>query len=221
MNQNTKIKEAAPAAADNDQALLSQYGFSDLPEQFAMRDPGDGGLIQEREPCYLCRADGFYGVGVHGTFYAEGSIIVTGIVPNEHLEPLNRAAGLNFAKWRHRLPNNRAPIDVADMSEAAHMLAKDPRVTELSPDDYQAAVVKLAVAIKLKREGKDARDLPAMGHNFTSASGGTKSAPILGARMSDMTQRTGSNTPVHVAPGSKAGVRLAQPASAPALGGQR
>ena len=79
------------ASADSDAALLAKFGFSELPATFAMREPG-GAVIQEREPCYQCRADGFYGRGRAGTLYQEGDIIVMSDTPNQHLEPLNRSA---------------------------------------------------------------------------------------------------------------------------------
>lgn len=166
---------------------LAETIFSELPDTFALRND-DNSIIQEHEPCYICRADGFYGAGTQGTWYAEGSIIVTHAVPNEHMEPLNRGAALNYVRWIEKLPNHRAPIDVGDMSEAAQMLAKDPKWQELTPVQAQQAVIELAVGLKLRREGREARELPPIGHNFTR--GPNKTAPpILGARMSDMGQR--------------------------------
>jgi hypothetical protein len=206
------------ADADHD-ALLARYGFSDLPVVFALRN-ADGSIIQEKAACYQCMTEGFYGRGVTGTFYQEGDIIVAEFTPNEQMQPLNRAAALKFASWRETLPANRAPIDIGDMAEAAQMLAKDPRVTDLPPDDYQRAVVELATRLKIKRQGKDALELPQIGHNFAAQSGG-KSPPILGARLSDMASRTPgfTNTPPAGATAA-GGVRRAAPAPAP-LGGQR
>jgi hypothetical protein len=200
--------------------LLTKWGLIELPDVFAMRDGNN--IIQERGPCFLCLADGFYGRGTHGTQYQEGEILVVDahFVPNEHLQPLNRIAGLGYAKWLESLPANQAPIDIGDMSEAAQMLAKNPSVTDLPPDDYQKAVVDLAVRLKLKRMGKDARLLPNMSaHNFAPQSGG-KAPPLLGAKMSDMTQRGPGFTQASPAsPAGPAGVRRAsQPAAA--LGGQ-
>lgn len=200
---------AATADAQDDgvDTRLMQYGFQDLPDVFAMRDD-NGQIIQERAPTYQCRADGFYGQGRDGTHFVEGAIVVTDIVPNEHLEPLNRAGAIKYVNWLCSLPGNRAPIDIGDMSEAAHMLAKDPQVTALSPVAYQAAVIKLAEELKLKREGKDARTLPNIGHNFKSASGGN-APPILGAKTSDMAQRRPGETriPDGIPAGHVAGTR--------------
>lgn len=69
--------------------------------------------------------------------------------------------------------------------------------------------MKFAVRLKLRREGKDARELPAMGHNFAPVSGG-KAPPLLGAKMSDMTQRApGETRTAAVIPSGAAGSRLA------------
>lgn len=204
------------ADADND-AVLARYGFSDLPVVFAIRN-GDGSVMQEKQACYQCMADGFYGRGLTGTYYQEGDIIVAEFVPNEHLQPLNRAAALRSIQWRETLPHSKAPIDIGDMAEAAQMLAKDPRVTDLPPEDYQAAVTGLAAKIKLKRLGKDAMDLPNISHNFAPVSGG-KSPPILGAKLSDMAARgPGFAQASPTAPG---GVRRATSAPAPLGGPQR
>lgn len=204
MNKTAQSPLQATVVND-DEALLLQFGFADLPHMFAMQTPD--GLIQEKSPCYRCSADGFYGHGKEGTWYEEGSIIVMDSTPNQHTEPLNRAAGTKWAKWAQSLPAHKAAIDVGDMSEAAHMLAKDPRVTELGPVEYQEAVVKLAVSLKLKREGKDARSLPSMGHNFAPQSGGN-APPVLNAKLSDMTQR-GPGSLHAPGPREQAGVRRA------------
>jgi hypothetical protein len=215
---NESKRDARRGADADNEARLARYGFADLPDVFAIQNP-DRSLIQERQACYQCMSDGFYGRGVTGTYYQEGDIIVAEFVPNEQMMPLNRAAALKVIAWRESLPQGKAPVDIGDMAEAAQMLAKDPRVTDLPPDDYQRAVIELATRLKIKRLGKDALELPQMSaHNFAPVSGG-KSPPILGAKLSDMAQRgPGFNHPS--APGSTAigGVRRATSAPAP-LGG--
>ena len=225
----TDAEKAAAAAAqattrnrratvvNDDDVLLARYGLEHLPVVFAMRD-GDNQIIQERDACYQCMSDGFYGRGTHGTWHQEGEILVMQIVPNEQLQPLNRAAGIAYANWLASLPHNRAAIDVGDMAEAAQMLAKNPEVTNLDPLAYQQAVIKLSEELKLRREGKDARSMPSIGHNFAAQSGG-KAPPILGAKMSDMAQRGPGFTAATVnAPTGPGAVRRAQAAPA-ALGG--
>lgn len=191
---------------------LADTAFSALPDVFAMRDGAT--IIQEREPCYECQADCFLGAGVTGTRYDEGSIVVTRVVPNIHMQPLNRAAALNYVKWIERLPEYRTPIDAGDMAEAAQMLAADAQ--SMNKLQWQSAVTKLAVEIKLRREGKEARDLPGIGHNFAHQPNRGSVPPILGAKMSDMAQRlpgetrlatampTGPQTPPNVRRGAAA-----------------
>lgn len=216
MSDETNDKARKGADADHD-ALLTRYGLNELPAVFAIRD-GEGRIVQEKAACYQCSTEGFYGRGMTGTFYQEGDIIVAEFTPNEYMVPLNRAAGLKVASWRESLPANQAPIDIGDMSEAAQMLAKDPRVTDLPPDEYQRAVTSLAARLKLKRQGKDAMELIPIAHNFNPTPGG-KSPPILGAKMSDMGQRGPgfTNTPPAGAT-TQGGARRASVASSP-LGG--
>lgn len=215
MTDETNESKTARKGVDADvDALLARYGLSDLPVVFAIRN-ADNTILQEKAACYQCMTEGFYGRGMTGTFYQEGDVIVAEFTPNEQMMPLNRAAALKFANWRESLPANRAPIDIGDMSEAAQMLAKDPRVTDLPPDDYQRAVVELASRLKLKRQGKDALELPQLQHNFAPQSGG-KAPPILGAKLSDMASRGPGFT--NAAPAGASSVGGARRA-APALGG--
>jgi hypothetical protein len=196
-----KTESPLEATADTDQALLAQYNLAHLPEVFAMRD-GDQ-IIQERAPCYRCAADGFYGLGTAGTWYEEGSIIVLDATPNQHTEPLNRAGALRWAKWARSLPTTRAAFDIGDMAEAAQMMAKNPKVTQLDPLAYQTALIKLCEEIKIRREGKDARTLPGMSpHNFAPQSGRSSSPPILGAKVAHMAERGPGN--LHGAAGGQA-----------------
>jgi hypothetical protein len=175
-----------------EEILLEQHGFGDLPEVFAMR-ADDNSIIQEHEPCYECTADGFYGKGIDGTYYPEGSIIVTSETPNDYMKPLNKASGLRFVQWMQSLPQNRAQIDIGDMSEAAQMLAKDPNVTALAPLEYQKALIKLCEELKIRRNGGVAPQAPHIQHNFTPQSGGN-APPILGAKVADLSQRAPGST---------------------------
>lgn len=204
-----------PSNAEVEDVALAQHGFGDLPEVFAMRND-DNSIIQEKDPCYECVADGFYGKGMEGTYYPESSIIVTQDTPNEFMKPLNKAAGLKYIAWTNSLPMNRTAIDVGDMSEAAQMLAKDPNVTLLPPLDYQKAVIKLSEELKLRRMGGTAPTTPSLQHNFTPQSGG-KAPPILGAKVADMSQRgPGSTTASATVP---AGHQSTARRGTPVLGG--
>ena len=210
-------KTALEAAADGDEALLNKYQLADLPVQFAMRD-AENGVIQEKEPCFLLKAPGFYGRGTAGTWYDEGSIIVTDAIPNQHMEPLNRAAGIRTSRWLDSLPQNQVPVDMGDISEAMTMLAARPDFLTMTPEQRSEAAMKFAVRLKMKREGRDARSLPELGHNF--GGGTTKAPPILGAKMSDMAQRRpGETRAAPAATTESGGTRRANPSPAPAMAG--
>jgi hypothetical protein len=202
--------------ADNE-ARLARWGFSDLPVVFSMR--GENGVIQEKLPCYECLSQIFEGRGMTGTTYSEGDIIVAEGVPNDQKRPLNRAAALKYIDWMESLPTSQAPIDIGDMSEASQMLARDPESQKLSQDDWQRAVISLAARLKIKRQGKDALELPMIQHNFNPQPG-NKAPPILGAKLSDMGARAPgfTNTPPAGAT-TAGGARRVSAAPAP-LGGQ-
>lgn len=201
----------------DDKALLAKYGFQDEEVTFSMRDPVTGEVLREKEPCYELLADGFYGNGLHGTWYMEGATIVMPGFPNQHMKPLNRAAALNYCRWQESLPQNKVTIEIADMQEAAIILAKDPRVKEMAPSVAQMVTIKVAEGLKLKREGKDAMDLRAgdINRNFAPQSGG-KAPPVLGAKMSDMSQiGPGATRAFAAITGPGANVRRAAPIGGP------
>jgi len=210
------------AHAIDDKALLAKYGFEEIEVTFAMRDPMTGEVLREKEACYQLKADGFYGKGMHATWFHEGDIIVSHDVPNQHMEPQNRAAALAFARWIESLPQNRVTIDIGDMSEAAVILAKDPRMTngQLTPAQAQFATIKVAEGLKLRREGKNAMDLRVgeINRNFAPQSGG-KAPPMLGAKMSDMSQiGPGMTRGIAAVSGPGAGIRKASPLGGPPPG---
>ena len=171
--------------------ILAGTEYEGLPECFTMQ--ANGGFVQEREPCYNVKAECFIGMGREATLYEEGAVVVTPLPPNANMEPLNRAAALAFVKWQSRLPVGRAPIDVGDLAEAANMLAKDPEALKLNPVDWQSAITDLATKLKLRRDGKDARDTPPMGHNFVRGPQ-TAPGPLLNAKLSEMSQRLPGET---------------------------
>jgi len=202
----------------DDKALLAKYGLDDLDVTFSMRDLATNEILREKEPCYECLAEGFYGQGMHATWYQEGATIVMHTPPNQQLRPLNRAAGVNYARWLESLPQNRTYIDIGEMAEAAVILAKDERVKEMTPMQSQQACIRVAEGLRMRREGKTAMDLRAgdISRNFAPQSGG-RSPPMLGAKMSDMSQiGPGMTRNLAAVTGPGAGVRRA--AAAP-LGG--
>lgn len=189
---NTDPPNDKPARRQREPDPLAGTEFEHLPEVFAMRS--DDGVTQEREPAYLCRADCFLGTGREATLYEESSIVVTSATPNEHMEPLNRAAAINYVKWIEKLPQHGASIDAGDVAEAAQMLATDPDHTKLNKVAWYDAVTQLAVRLKLKRLGNDARAEMPMGHNFTRRSGRTAAPPILGAKIAELGARLPGET---------------------------
>jgi hypothetical protein len=208
------VTASGAGVALDDKALLAKYGFSHMEKTFSMQDPETREIIQEQEPCYQLLADGFYGQGMHGTFFLEGSTIVIKSPPNQHMKPLNRAAAVNYCKWMESLPQNQTYIDIGDMSEAAAVLAKDPRVKEMTPTQAQRATILVAEGLRLKREGKSAMDLRAgdIARNFAPSSGGNK-APLLNAKMSDLSQMSPGMTRAQqqapTGPGADPGARRA------------
>ena len=206
MNDKSNDKGAREGADADNEARLARHGFADLPVVFAIRG-ADGRIEQEKLPVYECLSPIFEGRSMTGTLYQEGDIIVSEGIPNEQKRPLNRAAALKYIDWMESLPASQAPIDIGDMAEAARMLARDPRTEALAPDDHQRALIALATKLKIKRQGKDALELPQIAHNFNPAPGG-KAPPILGAKLSDM----GARAP---------GFTNSPPAGATTVGGAR
>lgn len=168
--------------------ILASTEFADVPETFAMR--GEGGFIQQiREPCYNLLADGFYG----DTLYEEGEIITTGICPNDHMQPLNRAAAVNILKWRKSLPKSNVTLSIEDTVEAANRLRDDPRTKDMNHDQFSELAYKLAMEIKTRRDGAQAElYLPAIGGQAVRQAGAGKAPPMPNTRFTD---------PSHTRPG--------------------
>jgi hypothetical protein len=207
---NEKIKQTTlEASADNDAALLAEYGFSELPDVFAMREGRT--VYQEREPCYECMTDGFYGTGQAGTWYMEGEIMVTDIVPNSHMKPLNRASALRWAKWHKALPSTQTTVSIADISEAMTRLAAHPNFLNLTPEERSKQAMTLADHLRYQRELKEGRSIPSLGHNFFQPASGGNAPPLLGAKMAHMNQLMPGQTsaPVHVSNAGRSATRRA------------
>lgn len=164
--------------------MLAACGFENLPEVFTMQT--EAGPVREREPAYELEAPCFLGQGREARLWEEGSIIVTEQAPNDVMKPLNRAAGLNAAQQRASLPAAGAAVDISDISEAAQMLSGDPDIMKRPKHEIEEMIAHLAVKLRMKREGKDFRNIPqASPHNFTGKN--TPSAPpLLGAKQHNL-----------------------------------
>lgn len=210
-----RAKKNGPSEPPAD--VLAGSGFEHLPECFAMTI--EGAVVQEREPCYQVASECVLGFGREVTLYEEGAIIVTNVTPNDQMVPLNRAAAVNVVRWRERLPVTRVPLDIGDMAEAAQMLGSDPEAMKLNTFDWQNMLVKFATELKLRREGKDAREIPPIGHNFVRgpAAGGS---PLLGARIAHGSENLPGATRFATAvpaygPGSQAAAQVRRAGPAP------
>jgi len=192
-----KLSEEAPKGNNRkrnngDADPLAGSGYENLPECFAMQQD-DRSIVQEREPTYYIASDCFLGIGREATLYEESAIVVTSVVPNEHMQPLNRAAAIAVVRMLERLPASAAPIDIGDMAEAAQLLGSDPEVLKLNRIEWQRAVVRMASELKLRREGREAREIPPIGHNFTRGPR-TAAPPLLNAKLAEMSQRLPGET---------------------------
>lgn len=185
---NTKTEDKPKADAE-------QFDLGTLPSHFPFRQE-DGSIIQVAEPCYNLLSAGYYSE----TYFAEGEIIVTEIVPNYTMQPLNRAAEKAMNEWLNSLPEQGVMITMEDTVEASHMLRNDPRVKDLSHDDFSKAVQRVAMALKRKREEKGGLSMPAL-TSHTMRVTNTKAAPMPNMRYTDPTQRspgqTGSGPVLH------------------------
>ena len=168
---------------------LAGTQFENMPDVFILQTRD--GVVQERAPTYEVMAPGFYGRGRWGT-YEEPTAIIVNETPNDHLWPKNRAAAIEWLKWKRSQPNDAAPIDREDYAEAAQMLASDAH--KMNKIQWNEAVSKLAQELKVKRLGGYAPSIPPYGHNFARASGNTQAPPILGAKISEMGERLPGQT---------------------------
>lgn len=122
-----------------------------LPEQYRA---DDGEMVSE--PCWRLAADGFYG----DTHWLQGSVLVANIVPNHHMIPLNKSAGEAMERWVSSLPLNSAGLKDEDIIEASYMMGSRADIPGMTKQQWQIAMVKLALELKAKREGSSGLRLP-------------------------------------------------------------
>lgn len=174
----------ARRSAETDAEILAGTGYEHLPQVYVHMTPQ--GTVQVQEPYWVVTAQTFLGVGREATLLEEGTELVFTGTPNGALAPKNRAAAIMHCKWRNSLPAAGVPIEIGDMAEAAQTLGADPDVLKLNKISWGKAVAELAVELRRQREGKDYREVPAIGHNFANPSSSV--APILGGRVASRSE---------------------------------
>lgn len=91
------------------------------------------------------------------TLVEPGEHFTTDAVPNHQWLPLNRAAGKRYEAWLAALPASGAGLTQAEITEAAYAMRPREGEPEIPHDQWWAAVMKYAVAMKEKRQGNAPR----------------------------------------------------------------
>ena len=136
--------------------------FGNLPDVYLYQQGLNEPVIQIVEPCYYLLAAGFYGERKAATYYEEGETIKTGMVPNAHMQPLNKAAGKKVVAWLEALPTSGASISIDDLTEATIYIAKNPKLGEMTPEQIATATYKIASELKARRDNSMGMILPPM-----------------------------------------------------------
>lgn len=200
---------------NNPNSLSSNYDR--LPEVY-MTDEGE----PVSDPCWRLLADGYYG----DTLCLAGGVFSMSITPNHHMQPLNRAAGQSFAHWLEDLPLESTGLRQDDISDAAFELGSRESIPGMTKDQWNRAVVKLALEFKAKREGGRVPNLSALHGVRSLSTDGVRPMPnavftdphlrgfgdqqgqvihrpeVPGKRVRRMTPAVGSQPPGSVTPGS-------------------
>lgn len=85
------------------------------------------------------------------TLWQEGEVIIADVVPNNQMEPLNRAAQSLYDRWLNSLPVQGMNLQQVDIMEAADLLRSESG--KLTSEQFNQSLIKLASSIKAKREG--------------------------------------------------------------------
>lgn len=91
------------------------------------------------------------------TLVEPGEHFTTDAIPNHQWLPLNRAAGERFEAWLAALPASGNGLSQGEITEAAYAMRPREGEPEIPHDQWWAAVMKYAVAIKDKRQGNAPR----------------------------------------------------------------
>lgn len=99
------------------------------------------------EPAYRLTGDVYLGE----TLWEDGEVIITQVTPNGAMEPLNRAAQVKIEQWLGTLPALGRDLRLEEIVEAANMLRPQEGVPQMSREQYNTAVIQLAVSLREKR----------------------------------------------------------------------
>lgn len=134
------------------------------------------------------------------TLVEPGEVITTEMVPNQNLQPLNRAAGERIDDWIASLPIDGQGLTQADISEAAYLMRPREGEKELPHEQWYPAMLKAAWALKEKRSRGVPRPSPAYNHRSNpslpimpnaaqQAFNGDPALALAGARVPEIAQR--------------------------------
>lgn len=155
---------------------MSETRTGALPEVY-ISDAGE----RITDPAYRLSGDCY----LDETLWEEGTVLITGITPNQAMQPLNRAAEERIQQWLSSLPTAGRDLRLEEIVEAANMLRPREGVPQMPAEQYSAAVIALATELREKR----ARNQPVPGAvQQVRAPNRANMAPMGNARFSDNTR---------------------------------
>src|SRR5689334_15473753 len=106
------------------------------------------------DPVYKLAGDCY----IDDMYWPEGDTIIFHATPNQSMVPLNAAAQENMTKWLVSLPG-AGNARHEDLIQAAMELRPKEGEDVMAFEEYQLAVLKRALAIRAKREGRKFEEL--------------------------------------------------------------
>lgn len=105
-------------------------------------------------PVYRLLADCFLGApGKPPGLWEAGTELQHDLCPNEHMQPLNRAAAEQVETWQTALPIVNGRLTDVEIGEAAALMAPKDGEQVLPFPIYWAGVIKLAGELKARKAG--------------------------------------------------------------------
>jgi hypothetical protein len=102
-------------------------------------------------PCQIIMTSAETGV-TGPTMIEAGEVFVTEATPNHQWLPLNRAAGERYDAWLNSLPGMTKNLTLEEISEAAQAMRPREGEPQLAHNDWWAAVMRHAQAMRDKRQ---------------------------------------------------------------------